>query len=89
MASGGLSLENLNSSLINNMVHQFDQVALKVRLRVLFGEGLNHMINELFQWLSADLFIFTALMEYLEEVLCILFTEGVSIRLIYKGKCLD
>lgn len=71
-------MENLCTTLLNNVVHQFNQVRLEIGLLVflIIGEGLDHVVYKFFKGLSADLILVTTTVEGLKEF----FDVGLALR---------
>lgn len=82
-------MENLDSALLNDVVHQFDQVALQIRFGVLLGEGLNHVVHELLEGFRALLVLIPARVQRLKELFGIFFAELVGVGLVNQGQSLD
>ena len=82
-------LENLNSSLFDDLVHQIDKVALEVGLRVLLGEDLNHVIDEVFELLGALLGLIAAEVKRFQELLHVVLALLISVRVVDQTKGLN
>ena len=82
-------LENLNSSLFDDLVHQLDKVALEVGLRVLLGEDLNHVIDEVLELLGALLGLIAAEVKRFQELLHVVLALLVSVRVVDQTKGLN
>lgn len=64
------------------MVHQVDQVALKVSLRVLFRKGFYHFVDKLFKQVTTALLCVDTFVKLLEEFFDALLAVRVGVWLV-------